>query len=220
MALDIKAVKTRAHDHKNRPACEHIKLCHPFSASLIGGTGSGKSVLAVNILTNPNLFGKYFDEVYLVGATVHSDDTWKQLNVPKERQFTDIKTMQSKVNRLIKRQKKSVEAQGVARAKKVCIVWEDVTSNLKLLNSPEYIQSYVQNRHLNMSTLAMCHKYSGQTRVCRLNSNHIFMFPSNKSEIKRLCDELQPHNIDKKQFIKLINFAWTPEKKILNLFCG
>ena len=211
--LDIRPVKTRAHDHQNRDACEHIGLCHPFSASLIGGSGSGKSVLAVNLLTNDNLFGGYFDDIYLVGATVHSDDTWKALNVPKKNQFTDIKTMIPKVEALIRKQKKLVENKGVAASPKICIVWEDVTSNIKLLHSAAYLQSYVQNRHLNCSTFAMCHKLTAQNRTARMNSSHIFMFPSPKSEILQLVKDFLPHNLTKAEFVDLITYCWTPDKK-------
>ena len=213
MSLDIVPVQTRAHDHQNNAVCMKMELCHPFSASLIGGSGSGKSVLAVNLLTNPNLFGNYFDKIYLIGATVNSDDTWKSLNVPKTQQFTDVSTMIPRTERVIKKQKQDVEKMGVAKAPRICIVWEDVTTNLKLLNSAAYIQSYVQNRHLNCSTLAMCHKFTAQTRVCRLNSGHHFIFAASKSEVARIVSETMPHNLDKATYIRLINYAWTPTKQ-------
>ena len=213
MSLDIVPVQTRAHDHQNNAVCVKMELCHPFSASLIGGSGSGKSVLAVNLLTNPNLFGGYFDKIYLVGATVHSDDTWKSLNVPKNQQFTNIATMIPQIERVIRKQKADVEQKGVAKAQRICIVFEDVTTNLKLLNSAAYIQSYVQNRHLNCSTLAMCHKFTAQTRVCRLNSGHHFIFAASKSEVARIVSETMPHNLDKAAYTKLINYAWTPTKQ-------
>ena len=205
--LDITPVATRARGHQSPPLMEQIDLKHPFSLSIIGTTGSGKTVLAVNLLTRDEMYGSYFDEIHLFGHTVKSDDSWKVLKLPDKFIHSHPKTLIRELKDILTKQRKEVEVKGVLRCKKICLVFEDATTNRKLLSSPQYIQAYVQNRHYACSTIAMCHKYHAQKRVCRLNSNHIMIFPATMSEIKRIIMETQPAHLSKEEYEGIIKSA-------------
>ena len=216
--LEIKVMETDAHKHENPPLMEGINLKHPFSVSVFGNTGSGKTVLTLNLLTNKHMFGEYFDEVHLFGLTARSDSSWEVLKLPDKFIHDKPHSLISDLRALLNERKADVKRVGVHKSKKVCIVFEDATANRKLLNSAEYIESYVQNRHYGISVIACCHKYHAQTRVCRLNSNHIMLFPATPSEINRLCSELQPSFLSKKEFIDAIRHCFEPDEECSHPF--
>jgi hypothetical protein len=103
-------------------------------------TGSGKTVL--NLLTNPQMYGDYFDEMYLFSATGKSDDSFDALALPKRNVFTD--RMIPELHKIIENQKRAVERKGIDKAKKVCLIFEDLTANRKLMNSPDFIKAFVE----------------------------------------------------------------------------
>jgi hypothetical protein len=209
--LQIKPLPTRAKNISCPPLMEQVNLKHPFSLSVFGSTGSGKTVAVLNLLTNPNMYGGYFDEVYLFSVTGKSDDSCDALDLKPSNIITD--SMISKLDSLMKKQQKAVESKGIDKAKKVCILFEDLTANKKLMESDSFLKSFVQNRHLSISTIACCHKYHALNRTARLNSNHAWVFPATDSEVNRICDEAQPPTLKKAEFIQLINYCFesTPD---------
>lgn len=210
--LGIQVVATRAAKHKCPPIMQQIGICHPFSMSIYGTSGSGKTVFAINLLKDPKKYGGYFDEIHLFGLTVRSDDSWKNLDVKKEHIHDEIEKMIPELKQLLAKQRRDVEAKGVLACKKICIVFEDVTTNIKLLNASAYHQAYVQNRHNAVSSIAMCHKYNAQNRTCRLNSGHSILFPCAQSDIDRLITETQPAGLSKREYEEIIMDCFTPEE--------
>jgi hypothetical protein len=65
--LRIKPLPTRATKVVSPPLMEDVDLKHPFSLAVYGMTGSGKTVGVLNLVTNPHMYGEYFDEMYLFG---------------------------------------------------------------------------------------------------------------------------------------------------------
>jgi hypothetical protein len=120
MSLKIKPLPTKATKISSPPLMEEVDLKHPFSLAVYGMTGSGKTVAVLNLLTNPQMYGEYFDEVYLFSATGKSDDSFDALELPKGNVYTD--KMISQLHKIIERQKKAVERKGIDKAKKcVCV---------------------------------------------------------------------------------------------------
>lgn len=204
--LRIKPLPTRATKVISPPFMEDVDLKHPFSLAVYGMTGSGKTVAVLNLLTNPHMYGEYFDEMYLFSATGKSDDSFDALRLKKKNIITD--QMIPKLKKLIDQQKKDVERKGIDKAKKVCVIFEDLTSNRKLMNSPDFIKAFVQNRHLSMSTIACCHKFNALVRTARMNANHHWLFPCSESEVSRIVDEHQPPELRKQEFVGLIQHAF------------
>jgi hypothetical protein len=208
--LKIRPLPTRASKIESPPLMDEVDLKHPFSLAVYGMTGSGKTVAVLNVLTNPEMYGDYFDEVYLFSATGKSDDSFDALALPKRNVFTD--QMIPELHKIIERQKKAVERKGIDKAKKVCIIFEDLTANRKLMNSPDFIKAFVQNRHLSCSTIACCHKFNALVRTARMNANHHWVFPCSESEVSRIVDEHQPPELKKSQFVDLVRYAFEPSE--------
>jgi hypothetical protein len=211
MSLKIVPLETRAKNITVPPLMDQIGLKHPFSLACYGMTGSGKTVAVLNLLTNPQMYGgDYFSEVYLFSATANSDDSFDALNLDKKHIITT--DMISKLKKVLRKQVADVEKHGIDKAKKVCVILEDLTSQKKLMNSPEFLKIFVQNRHMNISVLACCHKYHALIRTARLNANHHLIFPCSESEVSRIVEEHQPAQLRRNEFEELIQYAFTPSE--------
>lgn len=210
MSLRIVPLPTRAKNVRSPPLMEQVKLEHPFSLAVFGMTGSGKTVAVLNLLTNPSMYGNYFDETWLFSVTGAADDSFGVLKLDKKRIITDANKMVSSLQKLLKKQKTEVEKKGIDKAKKVCIVFEDLTANKKLMRSKAFLECFVQNRHHGVTTIACCHKYHALIRTARLNCNHVWIFPCTRSEQNRLIGEAQPPQLISKQFEELIAYAFAP----------
>jgi hypothetical protein len=111
----------------------------PVQLSCLWHDRSGKTVAVLNLLTNPQMYGGYFDEVYVFSAMGKPDDSLDALTLPKRHVFTD--EMIPELHKIIERQKKAVDRKGVDKAKKVCLIFEDLTANRQLVNSPDFIKA-------------------------------------------------------------------------------
>ncbi len=207
--LKIEPVETQASEIKSPPLMDKIGLRHPFSLAFYGASSSGKTVALVNLFTKPQMYGNFFDEIWLWGPTGKCDDSFKSLNIPDKRVVT--KDYISRLDDLLKTSKEEVEKHGLMKAKKRAIIFEDLTSLRKLMSSESFCRCYVQVRHHNMSVAASCHKYNALERTSRLNSKHHMAFPACKKELMRIVDEHIPAHISPKEFINMINHAWMPE---------
>lgn len=212
MSLKISPLPTKAKNIKVPPLMEQIGLKHPFSLAVYGTTGSGKTVAVLNILTQPHMYGgDYFDEIYLFSVTGNSDDSFDALELDKKHIITS--GMVSKLKKILDKQKRTVESKGIDKAPKMCLIFEDLTANKKLMNSPDFLKAFVQNRHLSMSVFACCHKFNALIRTARLNSNNHFVFPCSESEMARIVDEHQPPELGRRDFEELIRYAFTPDEE-------
>lgn len=211
-ALDIKVLPSEAQHHKCPDMMRKIGLCHPFSATISGASGSGKTTFCLNLLTRgDSMYGNYFDEIHLFSLTARSDSTWKILKLKDEFIHDKAEKLISDLRVLLSKQKSDVDKRGVLKVKKLCLVFDDVSANRKMLNSSEYMKAYVQNRHYAISTIAMVHKYHIQRRICRLNSNHLFIFPATENEIQKIMSETQPAGISKREYHDIIEYCFTPQ---------
>lgn len=183
---------------------------HPSSMCLIGQSGSGKSNTLVWMINT--LYSNYFDEIIILSATGETDTMFKQIKTKKLRIIT--RDLLEEAEKLVDFRQKICEAKGVQRVSRMLVIFEDVSSQKKLMNSVPFLQAYVQLRHLGCSVISCAHKLRILPRMCRINSNALIMFPSNLSEKKILIEEYCPNGLTSAQFSRLIDHAWTPDEKI------
>lgn len=207
---EIKKVdSTTTHLPKNRFMKMGVILSHPFSACLIGGTGSGKTNLLVNMLTRKEFYKGYFKDIFIFTPSP-SDGMLEHLiseGVVDEDHIIS-EDMIEELNSLIKSQEEECK-KSFKRSRRTLVIFEDVSSNHKLMNSKSFKKCFVQNRHLNMSCFALFHKYKILPRMCRLNSHGIFFFKSSNSENEAISEDHCPPGMTKQKFLDMIEYATT-----------
>jgi hypothetical protein len=214
MSLDIVPFEVKTNKLTNPPMMTAIGIKAPFSMGIFGCSGSGKTVLCCSLMTNPNMFFRYFDYIYLFTPTGGCDDTFLHMGIPKNQIITS--NFIEELQKIIDTQEKNVlEKGGVHRADKVCIIFEDLTTLKKFMNSKPFLQAFVQNRHLNISSIAICHKYKALNRTARLSCNHVMMFPCSIDERAQIRESYMTPGYTKKTFNKMLDEAFRPQYKTL-----
>lgn len=187
---------------------------HPQSVIFNGRSGSGKSNLIVNLLTRPEFYGRtnpdnpktqYFDLIFLFSPTAKNDDLPKYLQIPDSRTYDS--NFDAPLDHIIETQKNIIEKEGIDKAPKILILFDDIQSQKKFMNSPNFTKMFIQNRHHGISTWVACQSFTRLPRILRLQANGLFIFPSSGSETEILAQEFTPPHVKKRTFEKLIQHA-------------
>ena len=73
---DIKVIQTDKSKIPQRTAAkDQVMPRFPFSMMITGSSGSGKTNLIINIMTDPELYGKYFHRIAIFSPTAGFDWT-------------------------------------------------------------------------------------------------------------------------------------------------
>lgn len=213
--LKIVRYDTNKHKIKQRPMMEkNIIPQHASAVVFCGRSGSGKSNLLVNLAERPEFYGKtnkknpksgYFDLVFLFSPTCHHDDLPQYLDIPESRMFDS--NFEGPLRHIINVQKGIIEQKGLDKAPKLLIVFDDIISQKKFMNSEFFTQCYIQNRHIGISTWVCTQSFNKIPRVCRMQANNLFIFAGSGSETEILCNEFTPSHTSKKDFEALIKHA-------------
>jgi hypothetical protein len=181
----------------------------PFSMMISGRSGSGKTNLLVNLLTRKEFLKHFFHYVCIYSPTAGEyDDSYKSLNLPPENFRNDFS--EQDLEDLIESRKELIKKKGIEYVAKNCrvlIILDDVIANRDFLNSPQALKMFALLRHYLVSVIVLMQTYNKLPKALRNNANAIMIFPSNRSEVEVLMDELTPPNLSKKQFQKVIEDA-------------
>jgi hypothetical protein len=204
--LKIKPIPTKKKDIPLRPLMEKkIIPKHPFRLILNGTSGSGKSTVLLNLMTKPQFYKDYFDDIYLIAPTAEIDDSFEMLKIKEDHMITngDI----SKVEAILENQKENIKKKGIAKAPKTLLIFEDSQSTPKLLRSKEFLRIFIAGRHYGISTILTSQSFTKTPRGARLQATDVIYFPSSMSENMIMVEEFSPPNFTKKDMLDLINFA-------------
>jgi hypothetical protein len=222
--LKIVPYPTNKHKIKQRPNMEnHVIPTHASAVIFNGKSGSGKTNLLVNIMSRPEFYGidgsgkPYFDIVFLFSPTANGgDDLVRFLDIPKKRIFTEFDT--TALDNIIATQKDLIEEKkDITKSPKMLIIFEDIQSDKKFMNSKSFLKCFIQCRHLNISTFLLSQSFTRTPRACRLQANNIFLFPCSRSERKLLIDEFTPPRLSKREFGDLIDHATSDDHSFLHI---
>lgn len=207
---DIKAIETAKSGLPQRQAAkDQIMPKFPFSMMITGRSGSGKTNLMINIMTRPEMYGKFFHMIVVFSPTAGiSDDLYSQLKLPAENYVPDLKP--EYLENIIKARKTLIEEKGidwVGKNMRMLIIMDDVIANRDFLESPGALKMFALLRHFLCSIIVMVQSYNKLPRSLRINANAVMVFPALQSEIDVLKDEITPAGISKKDFGKVIAYA-------------
>lgn len=185
----------------------------PSTTLICGPPGRGKTNLLINLLTNPKMLNKVFDEIYWYGPTIKSDKLYKTIQIRDENVCTEPKKIIADLEKKLKEQTKKV-SENPATAPKVLFVFEDITSFFNTVQSkPEFHRCYTQIRHVKGAAISMVHKYHAFNRTNRTSTQHIILFKANQKDIGHLYEEHGPANMSVKDFRRLVNWALKKQDK-------
>jgi hypothetical protein len=207
---EIKKIPTAKHDIPQRKcARDGIMPNFPFSFMLSGRSGSGKTNLLMNILTNKDLYASYFHYTIVFSPTAGKmDDTYDILKLPKE----NFKATFSKedLDQIIEVRTKQVEEKGidwVAKNSRMLIIMDDVIANRSFLESETALKMFALLRHYLVATVILMQSYKKLPRSMRINVMALAVFPGTQSEVEVLIDEICPSGIKKRDFAKVIDYC-------------
>ena len=200
--LEVEIYKSKKHKIKQPAACENGILPKVHCSYLVvGRSGSGKSNVVLHMMNSKLLLGGAFDVVlYLCDSP---DDLFKEnLKIPKE---NFIKIFDEEwLKKLIDKQRKNVEKKGIDKTDNVMLIFDDILSKQKFLNSKILIKLVTECRHYNISCIFNSQSYKKIPRVVRLNCRGIILFPSSLGELIKFSEENSLPNMSSKRFLELI----------------
>lgn len=221
--LKIVAFPTDKSEILQRPAmAADIIPRHASSCIFNGSSGSGKTMLLVNLLTRPQFYGpdangkRYFELIFMFSPTAdNGDDLVNHLKLDKKHIFTefDISTLEN----IISTQKNIITSRGLKKSPKILIIFEDIQSDSKFMNSKPFLKCFIQCRHLNISTFLLGQSWTKTPRACRLQANNIFFYQGSGSEVDLLVNEFCPPKMKKKDFEDLIDEATKKKYSFLHI---
>ena len=171
-----------------------IVLRHPFSLALVGASGSGKTNTLIWMVQK--LYKGFFPEIILISPTGASDELAGSLGATRT------------ITENLVEETKAIMRKGRSKKPRL-IIFEDCSSQRKLTSSESFCQAYTALRHLNCSVVSCSHKLRAISRIARINSNGLIIFPMPNSDIKIFVEEYLPYGVEKKAFLKMLHYAWS-----------
>ncbi len=205
----IKPVKTSKNDIKTtKPMKDGVILKHPFSAIISGSSGSGKTVLLVNMLTRPEFYKNYFDRIIIFSPTAggNLDDSYESVPYLKEENF--INTLNPEFIRMfLDYQEQQIKEKGIGKSPRLLLIFDDCIADQKFMRSSELRECYIKNRHYNTSVILLSQYFYAVPKTMRVNASGIFYFKGSQKEVEILCESYCPPNHSNKEFMKIIDYC-------------
>ena len=161
---------------------------HPYKILIIGGSGSGKTNLLLNLIENqPDI-----DKIYLYAKDPYESKYQYLINKREGvgiNHFNDPKAFIEYSNDMHDVYK-NIDEYNVDKDRKILIVFDYMIANMinnKKLNSI-VTELFIRGRKLNISLVFITQSYFKVPKDVRLNSSHVFISKnSNKRELQQIA---------------------------------
>jgi hypothetical protein len=205
--LKVIPFKSNKQKIKQPPACQ-LEILPKLHCSylFVGKSGSGKTNALIHLLKSKDLLGGVFDDIYYLSDSI--DDTFRD-NVKKEipdKNF--IKDFDEDfINNILNKQEGEIKKKGYVKAPHVALIFDDILSKKKFLNSKLMLKLMTCCRHYNTSNFILSQSYKAIPRALRLQMRGIVFLPSSMNEVVRFSEEQCLPNMTQKKFIEMIQYA-------------
>lgn len=202
MNYEIKKIDCKNIRHQQcRASEEKVIPAHPFRMYVVGSSGSGKTNLIINLLTQPNMYGDLFGtNIAVISPTARQlDKTYEMLDIPETQYFPCDEIVLERIfeiTKLAKEEKKS---------KPLLIILDDIISYKKFCNSKALLKLLVMGRHYNISCMILSQAYHRIPKSLRLNFSSIVFFKGSNKEIAILSEDFCPAGFTNRQFSNLVS---------------
>jgi hypothetical protein len=193
---------------------------HPNRTILNGCSGSGKTVLLVNLLTNKKLYADYYDLCVVLSLTANIlDDSYSKIKQKsKKTKIVIINELDASIiEDVMKTNLDIIEEKGTHKAPKILIILDDCICNKEFMKSDSLAKIFVMGRHHSCSVWLATQRFASVPRVARLQASQLFLFKCTGSEIKTLVDEFKPANFKRREFENLVHYATRDDYTFLNI---
>jgi hypothetical protein len=207
--LKVTVFSTNKSKVSSRPLHDsHTVPKHPFRAILSGASGSGKTNLLLWLLTKDIIYKDFFDVIIILSPTAGKlDDSYAALAKSNSKSVIRIinDITEDVIKTIMSTNKKIILEKKVHKSPKLLLIYDDIISNKKLMNTKAFLHSFVASRHYNASVIICTQKYNAVPRTCRLQANAVFYFRGSNSEREVLAIEFSPSGYNKKEMISIID---------------
>jgi hypothetical protein len=205
--LVVEVLPTKKSKVKSRSSHDaHIVPKHPFRAILSGASGSGKTFLLLHLLRRIELYKNFFDVIFVISPTAGKlDDSYQALGGKKVKIVNDLDP--DIIESIMTANKKIILEKGVHKAPKILIVYDDVISHKKFMNSKSFTHSFIASRHYNASVIIATQKFNAIPKTCRVQANAIFYFKGTNTERLTLADDFAPAGYSNREMEEIIDEA-------------
>lgn len=181
----------------------------PFRIALVGRSGQGKTSVLVNLLGNPEFYGKDFegDNIFIVSGSLQNDIKLKKLiklkNIPSENLFS--RYVEDEIQKMydILKEEFFESVEDGEKIKPKIIIFDDVswTGHLKDRQHGVISEIVCNSRKLYISVIFTSQKYSHLSTVVRNNLNGAIFFNTTNKELELIQMDFD-YGSTKKNFIK------------------
>ena len=195
-------------DYVNENRTEHNKNWpyipdHPYRILIIGGSGSGKTILSLNLMENqPDI-----DKIYLYAKNPYELKYQYLINKRESlgiNHFNDLKVFIDYSNNMHDVYK-NINDYNPDKENKILIVFDHMIADMihnKKLNSI-VTELFIRGRKLNISLVFVTQSYFKVSKAVRLNASHFFIAKiPNKRELQQIAINHSP-DINTKDFANI-----------------
>jgi septin family protein len=133
MAYQIKPLKSARDNIYKTKAQKNYIMPPPGTTVIVGSTGSGKTTIVGNLLSNKHMLKDYYDKIYVFCLSPCTTLIDNVEQIQEEDVFTDDNP--DKLRELYEINKKSVKSVGFKRTKHVLFILDDIVQSNTFMNS-------------------------------------------------------------------------------------
>jgi hypothetical protein len=206
MAYQIKPLKSARDNIYKTKAQKAYIMPPPGTTVIVGSTGSGKTTIVGNLLSNKHMLKDYYDKIYVFCLSPCTTLIDNVEQIQEEDVFTDDNP--DKLRELYEINKKSVKSVGFKRTKHVLFILDDIVQSNTFMNSKIMTDIFFGGTHAKCSLWLLSQNYMSVPRRLRMNCHALILCHGvNNTEIERFATEWQSAYLKKDEFIKLVEYC-------------
>ena len=190
---------------------------HPYRILIIGGSGSGKTNMLLNLINEQ----KVIDKIYLYGKNLSGS---KYQHLIKNRENAAIKHLNDskafiECSNTMDDVYENIDDYNLNRKRKVLIVFDDMIADIMTNKKFQSIikELFIRCRKINISPVFITQSYFSVPKDVRLNSTwYLIMKINNKRELDNIAIN-HSADIDYKDFIKIYRECTKQPYKFLTI---